>query len=95
MPPELLVGLVIGAGVLLIMLVRYARKRNKLLAKDPLAWSSAWSWGSHRTKFSYKHFFFGNSSSIENAIAYFLIWSTIVVVAGLLLFLAYILISKL
>ena len=82
--PILLVGAIIVGGVSMLLLARWARKKNTALGGDDSAW---------RTKaplFSIPHLFFGSLSSFESSLAKILAWLIILFVCAFLAFALYV-----
>ena len=75
---------VIVGGVLLVLIARWARKKNASLGKDAAAW---------RTKpphYSIAHLFFGTRSSIESWLGKILAWLVILFVFAFLILTLYV-----
>ena len=84
-PFLLISSVVIAIGFLLFFSSRWAQRHRKLLGKN----ESAWSWGTGRTEFSYRHFLFGKRSDIEIRVARNLAWMVLIAVSCALLWLTY------
>ena len=75
---------VIVGGVLLVLLEKWARKKNASLGKDAAAWRVT------PPLYSFAHFFFGTRSSIESWLGKILAWLVILVVFAYLAFASYV-----
>ena len=75
---------VIVGGVSLVLLEKWARKKNASLGKDAAAWRTS------PPLYSITHFFFGTRSSIESWLGKILAWLVILVVFAFLAFALYV-----
>lgn len=79
----LLIAAVVAGGALLILLAKWARKRNASLGETATAWNA------HRDKLSLTHVFFGSRSPVESSVGRFLAWFVILAVAAFLVLAIY------
>lgn len=84
----ILVLVVIAGGASLILIARWARKKNADLGDQPSAWEA------NRDGVSFKYILFGSRSSIESGVGRVLAWLGIFVVLAFLVFAGYLVFSS-